>query len=587
MDEVSLIRDKIDIVSFLSEYIQLKKSGRNFKALCPFHSEKSPSFMVSPERQIWHCFGCQKGGDIYSFLMEMERIEFPEALRLLAKRAGVELTRRKVDSAATSKKERLYEINSWAKEYYHFILTQHPAGKSGLEYLKKRNVSDKVIESFRLGFAPASGNGLVNYLLKKKGYSKEDLLDAGLVFQHGRDVIDFFRGRLIFPLVDHRDNVVGFSGRILTKDDTGPKYINTRETLIYHKGEHIFGMNLTKDDIRKANQAIIVEGEFDVISCFANGIGNVVAVKGTALTEQHVNLLGRFAQKITFCFDDDAAGQEAIRRSLAVVERKGLTPTVIAIPSGKDPDEALQTDPGLFKKAVKEDISVYDYLLETMQASVDLQTATGKEQLAQALLPLISQIHNEIVKEHYLRKLSNVLDTSYESISKELQRLTQRVNEKNIITQTPVKRSREEVLEEYLLALILQTDDPKTAVTKAMSILQDYFFVERAFQKVILALQNFLKQFPEFSDKAFRTHLGTELLSTYDTSTLLPLPKFSDQEKRLAEIEKTAVELRRLSIQQRLKQLAQQIATLEKEGNEEQLVSLTRQYSQLTSVLQK
>src|SRR5260221_1031131 len=172
MDEVSIIRDKIDIVTLLAEFIQLKKSGRNFKALCPFHGEKSPSFMVSPERQIWHCFGCQKGGDIYSFIMEMERVEFPEALRILAKRAGVELTRRKPDTAATSRKELLYEINSWAKEYYHYILTKLPAGKPGLDYLKKRKVSYKVIETFRLGFAPARGNGLVNYLLNKKAYTR-------------------------------------------------------------------------------------------------------------------------------------------------------------------------------------------------------------------------------------------------------------------------------------------------------------------------------------------------------------------------------------------------------------------------------
>src|SRR6185437_12084031 len=363
MDQVSQIREKIDIVSFISEFIPLKKTGRNFKANCPFHGEKTPSFVVSPERQIWHCFGCSKGGDVYTFLMEYERLEFPEALRTLAKRTGIELKSQEKNTGLATQKERLYQINSLAKEYYHYVLTRHPAGKRALDYLKNRGVSDKIIETFMLGFAPM-GNALTKYPLSKKKFAREDLVAAGVVFQKGRDVVDFFRGRLMFPLIDHRDNVVGFAGRILDSDSSTSKYINTRETLIYHKGEQFYGLNITKNAIRKENQAIIVEGEFDVISCFENGIANVVAVKGTALTEAQVNLLGRFAQKITFCFDGDKAGQEAIKRSLAVVERKGLTPTVIEIPGGKDPDEALKNEPGLFKKAAREDRNIYDYLFD-------------------------------------------------------------------------------------------------------------------------------------------------------------------------------------------------------------------------------
>lgn len=424
MDQVSQIREKIDIVAFISEFIPLRKMGRNFKANCPFHGEKTPSFVVSPERQIWHCFGCGKGGDVYTFLMEYERLEFPEALRMLAKRVGVELVTRGQSSELTTQKERLYQINSLAKEYYHYVLTKHSAGKHALEYLKNRGVSQKIIETFMLGFAPGR-NALTKYLISKKKFAVEDLVASGVAFQKGRDTIDFFRGRLIFPLIDHRDNVTGFAGRILDKNETTSKYINTRETLIYHKGEQFYGLHITKDAIRKANQAIIVEGEFDVISCFENGITNVVAVKGTALTESQVNLLGRFAQKITFCFDGDKAGQEAIKRSLTVVEKKGLTPTVIEIPGAKDPDEALQTNSGLFKKAVREDIGIYDYLFAKTLADVDVQTIEGKKQFSDTLLPVIAAIKNEIIKEHYLKKISSELEISYESIVKEIDKLQQ------------------------------------------------------------------------------------------------------------------------------------------------------------------
>ncbi|GIW61202.1 MAG: hypothetical protein KatS3mg089_0054 [Patescibacteria group bacterium] len=345
MDQVNQIRDKIDLVSFIQETVPLKKAGKNFKGLCPFHNEKTPSFMVSPEKQVWHCFGCNAGGDIYTFLMQYERIDFPEALRILAKRAGIELIQTNYDSGLSSKKERLYSLNSLAAEYYHYLLTKHAVGEKARLYLKERGLNEKIIETFQLGFAPSIGNGLSRYLLEKKKYEKEELIDAGLAFNRGRDVVDFFRGRIMFPLIDHRDNVVGFSGRILDNTKSTSKYINTRETLVYHKGEHFYGLNVTKEFIRKTGQAILVEGEFDVISSFQEGITNVVAVKGTALTQQQINLIGRYAQKISICFDKDAAGQEAIRRSLPLIESKGLRVTVVVIQDGKDPDEAVRKNP--------------------------------------------------------------------------------------------------------------------------------------------------------------------------------------------------------------------------------------------------
>lgn len=588
MDQVSLIREKIDLVSFLSEYIKVQRAGKNFRALCPFHNEKSPSFMISPDRQVWHCFGCKKGGDIYSFLMEYERMEFPEALRTLAKRAGVELVSTQQSSNITSKKERMYQMNTLAKEFYHYVLTRLPAGKKGLDYLRERGITDKLITTFALGFSPASGNSLLQYLTKKKNYSPQELLEAGLVAQNSRGYFDFFRGRLMFPLIDHRDNVVGFSGRVLDTDAQTSKYMNTRETLVYHKGEHFYGINTTKDAIRKTNQAIIVEGEFDVISSFHNGIDNVVGVKGTALTEAQVNLLTRYAQKLTFCFDGDHAGQEAIKRSLGVVEKKDVTTTVIQIPGGKDPDESLKEEPGLFKKAVREDIPVYDYLLDQTIAAVDRNTPEGKKQIADTLLPLFGQIRNAIVKEHFLRKLSSELQTSYESIVKELDRAGKKDNfVKANVTQKAVgaKRPQEEVLEEYLLALFIQHTHPKHLVGAAMNILEKILPQETAYQKIYVHLQAFFAQQEVFESKAFALTLPSELLSRYDMAVLLPLPEFSDEKYLVAEVENVSRKLGRMYISGQMKKITDEIQQREQAGEDESVANLQRRYSVFVELL--
>lgn len=586
MDQVAQIREKLDIVSFISEYVPLKKAGRNFKANCPFHTEKTPSFMVSPDRQTWHCFGsCNKGGDIYSFLMEYERLEFPEALRILAKRAGIELAERNVTPGLSSKKERLYQINSFTKEYYHYILTKHKVGERALEYLKNRGITEKVIETFQIGFAP-TGNSLSKYLLNKKDFMKEELIEAGVAFQVQRDTVDFFRGRLMFPLIDHRDNVVGFAGRILDNNDKVSKYVNTRETLVYHKGEHVFGINVTKEAIRRENHVILVEGEFDVLSCFQHGVGNVVAVKGTALTEMQVNLLGRFAQKLTFCFDGDKAGQEAIKRSLVIVEKKGMTPTVIAIPGGKDPDEALQNEPGLFKKAVKEDIGVYDYLLDKTIADADTASAEGKREVSETLLPFLAEIKNEIIKEHYLRKVSSELGTSYESIIKEMERLRVReAPQPAIQVIAKVKRPKEEIMEEYLLAMIVQGRKPKELLEKAVAILSDTLKRDRAAQKIMYFLLKYVEGVDVFDGKKFGDSLPQELLATYDTSLLYPLAELPDENHELAEVEKLSKKLRFTYLQARLKILSEEIRIAEKDGNEEELTVLKKSYSDLASLL--
>ncbi len=579
MDQVAQIREKIDIVSLISEYIPLKKTGRNFKVVCPFHSEKSPSFVVSPERQIWHCFGCSKGGDCFTFLMEYENLEFPEALRILAKKAGIELISSSFEKGISSKKERIYGINRLSCEFYHYVLTKHPAGKKALLYLEKeRGIRRKVIDTFMLGFAPKGAVSLCSYLTKKKGYTKEDLIDAGLANFRDGELVDFFANRLMFPLFDHRDNIVGFSGRTIDESVSAiGKYINTKETVAYHKGNLFFGLNIARDAIKENGKAIVVEGEFDVMSCFQNGITNVVAVKGTALTENQVQLLSRYTQKISLCFDQDSPGQEAIKRSLPILEKKNMT-TMIVVLNEKDPDESLKKNIFAFKKAVKDDVSVYDYLLTQTAGRFDKETADGKKNISAVLLPLFAGIENEIVKEFYLKKLAHELDTSYEGIVKEVEKLKSKQVEKTAIS-SPKNRQREEVLEEYLISLILQAEDVHFLLEKVNSILSDFTLKFPAYQKILVNLLSYFESIGSFDSKKFLNLIPQELIAAFDTCFLLPLPKFSDAKEYEKEAIKVAEELKTLYTRQKIKDIERKLKDQEKDNNESEVAQLKKEVS--------
>ncbi len=586
MNQASDVREKIDIVSFISEYLPLKKAGRNFKANCPFHNEKSASFMVSPERQIWHCFGCQKGGDAFTFLMDYENMEFPEALRFLAKKADVQLKSFSFDNQLLSEKEKIYTLNRHALKFYQYILLKHTLGKKALVYLKeKRNLSDKLIETFSLGVSPNSGSALSNYLIDKKGYKKQDLYLAGLAFENNGRTVDFFRGRLMFPLSDHRGNIVGFSARILDESSDSPKYINTKETSVYHKGSLFFGLDNAKDEIKIKQQAILVEGEFDVITCFKEGIKNVVAIKGTALTENQVTLLSRFTPKITLCLDMDEAGFEATKRSLPIIEKKSLTTTIVVMQNGKDPDEAIKNNPGAFKKALKEDVGVYDFLIAKFLSIYDKKTSGGKGKIVEEMKPLLGSIGNEVVKEHYIKKLSKEIDTSLESVTKEIDKYHEVQKAEKVSVGVQDKRKRREVLEEYLIALIVQSQDLNLALEKTNKTLLDYKFNIPSYQKIMEFMTQALKKEGKVDGKKISNGLPNELLKSFDSCYLFPLPGFKNEEKYFDELEKVANELFEIDIKDKRKEISQKIK--ENEENEEKIEKLNKEYSRLTSLLPK
>ena len=594
MDQVTEIREKIDIVSFISEYVPLKKMGRNFKANCPFHTENTPSFVVSPERQIWHCFGCNRGGDAYTFLMEYENMEFPEALRALAKKTGVTLKESQFKQGVYSEKEKIFTINNLALKFYHYILTTHKAGEIALSYLtKERKLRKGTIEAFELGFSPNTGSSLSDYLTKKKNYKNKDLVLAGLAIERNGKLYDFFKNRIMFPLFDHRGNVVGFSGRALNDSDM-PKYINTRETSVYHKGSMFFGLNSAKEEIKQKENAIVVEGEFDAISLFQEGIKNVVAIKGTALTENQVSLLARFTPKITLCLDQDSAGFEATKRSLEVIEKKGLVTSIIILNNAKDPDEAIKKNPLEFKKAVKESVGIYDFLIDKYILENDKNSASGKKEIADNLLPLFSNITNEIIKEHYLKKLSKILDISFESLIKETDKFSKKNQEDKIIIPKRDKKGRRELLEEYLIALIVQNENSKEAVENVKKILSDYKFETLVLNKILENIYLYFEKNPpdgrqekKFQAGEFSKNLSKELLAAFDTCYLLPLPKFVSQLRYEDELRKVTKELLAIYVKDRVKLISEEIRQKENTKTKEKLEKLKKEFTRLLSYLPK
>lgn len=584
MNQIEEIKSKVDIVELINEYVPLKKRGRNFQALCPFHSEKVPSFNVSPELQIWKCFGCGQGGDIFKFLMEYEKMDFGEALRFLADRAGIKLERYR-PTPEEAKKKLLLEINHLASEFYHYLLTQHQVGQTARDYLKKRGINPKTITTFKLGYAPQMWDGLIKFLVNKKKYHPADLEAAGLIIkrqptthnsQSTTAYYDRFRARLIFPLLDHRDNVLGFAGRTLKPKVERAKYINTPETILYHKANLLYGLNLTKNEIKKKNEAVLVEGEFDALSSWQVGVKNVVAIKGSALTLNQAKLLRRFTENVLFALDADSAGDEAVRRGISVAEIHDLN-LKIALPLyGKDPDECCQHSAQVWRQSLKKAVNIYDFYFDSTFRRFDSKTPAGLKKISQELLPLLNQIRNKIVQNHYLRRLAQKIGVDQESVANEMDRLKSqklypaRPEQSRREPAEGPKKTRRELIEEYLLNLTLQEEDPSQILKKFTKIKVK----NPAVAKILKQLKKFLSSHRRFDLKKFIDQLPAEL---QEIARRLYL---QEQEKpRPAEIEKLFLQLQQMAIKEALKDLAQKISQAEKAKDEKKTQTLQKKYN--------
>lgn len=408
MDAVDEIKGKLAVEDVVSEYVQLKRSGRNFKGLSPFTSEHTPSFMVSPEKQIWHDFSSGKGGDIFSFIMEVEGLDFKEALNLLARKAGLDLAQftRDGDYGPSSQKERLYKAVELAAKFYQ---VQFSKNKLALDYVfNKRKFNKEIIIKFQIGYSPNNGDALFKFLTKH-GFNKKELTLAGLITKSYR-TSDMFKGRLMIPLADGQGRVIGFTARLLDDDNRQSKYINSPQTPIYDKSRHIFGLHLAKESIRKNDYVVIAEGNLDVIASHMVGVNQVVATAGTALTQQQLKALSNLTSDVRLAFDSDKAGQSATERAIPLASSIGINLSVIDIPNGKDPDELIQQDPEIWEQTINNYSYAIDWLISSYKQRIDISSATGKKKLSDIVLPLIYQLNDPVEIDHYLTYLAKLID---------------------------------------------------------------------------------------------------------------------------------------------------------------------------------
>jgi DNA primase len=475
MSVIDEVKQKLDIVEVVSQHITLTKAGRNFKARCPFHEEKTPSFFVFPERQSWHCFGaCGTGGDVFSFVMKQRGIEFGEALRLLAQQAGVTVPSHIDRDTKKDERERLYQVNKAAAEFFHDQLLNSPAAAGARDYLTKRGFTAETTANFQLGFSPDSYEALQKHL-KEIGYSEKELLDAGLLVEtdEGR-TRDRFRGRLMFPIHDARGHTTGFGARAL--DDSMPKYTNSPQTLVFDKSGTLYGIDLATPTIRKQDQVIIVEGYMDTITAHQNGFNNVVASMGTAITERQVTTLKRLTKNVFLALDADTAGEEAMLRCVDYENILDAEIRVALLPTGKDPDDVIREIPEQWQELVDSAVPVVDFTFSKKTAGLDMTTARDQSQAVHELAAIIARMQDPVRRDHYIRKLEFLTKTKYniiEGVVREYMapsKHSKAKKEPNTTLTTQLLFSSP--LEEYCLRLLLH--HPELA-KMSESLLPEYF----------------------------------------------------------------------------------------------------------------
>lgn len=577
MDAKDQVKLKTDIVGLISERVKLTKAGKHYKGLCPFHTEKTPSFTVSPELQIFKCFGCGESGDVFSFLEKYEGMEFLEALRYLAARAGVELN---TEYKKNTHKDELYQLNLTAAKFYHYILLNHPAGKSALEYvIKNRQISQEAIETFMIGFAP-DNNALSEYLIRKKGQNADQLLKAGLVTRYNR-LLDRFRGRVIFPLFDNRGNAVGLAGRILPeieKRASRPlaKYINSPETDVYHKSSVLYGLNVTRSAIKQSKRAIIVEGELDMISAWIAGVKNVVAIKGSALTHEQITLLSRLTNELVIALDSDLAGDAAARRGIDIAAQSGMSVKVSSNEPYKDPDEFAKADPKGFKQSIDKAVDVWDFMIRSIIKRYNPDTGEGKAKISREAIPILLSISDSIVQAHYAKKLADRLSVPTEAVMAQIQNKAPASEEQQDQKQeNPQAASRRDLLERSLIALTISQDPEELVTDKYKNVITGNFG-----KRVIEELEKYLKKNKKFELKDFVAAIAQELSDSLKNDIMQN--SFEDEQLSGREAQSVLSELEKIDLKQKISELTAKISEYEKKGKDKELSQVQAQLAQLT-----
>lgn len=466
------IKSRLDVAEVIGNYVKLQKCGANYRACCPFHSEKKPSFFVSPVRQIWHCFGCGQGGDIFKFIMQIENVEFGDALKILAQKAGVQLKPTSPEMAVwKTQRQRLYEICELACKFFQKQIKESKSGQAANKYLLDRGITQDSIEKWRLGYAPDSPRGLADFLIANK-YKIEEINKAGLLVKNEKgDYYDRFRSRIIFPVFDINSQIVGFGGRIFgprAKEEIA-KYVNTPNTLLYDKSRILYGLDRAKMEIRKKNACILVEGYTDCIMAHQVGDNNVVATSGTALTPFHLRILKRYSDGLITAFDMDVAGNTATKRGIDLAQMMDFNIKVITTPGDKDPADLIARSVEEWKKAISRTRSIFDFYFETTFSKFDRKNPDDKKEISKILLPVIRRIPNKIIQSHWIQKLAKELEVRMEDIEEEIKKLKSEPGEDFEKTQaqpsSPVK-SKKEMVEERLISLIFEKPEFLKEITE-------------------------------------------------------------------------------------------------------------------------
>ncbi len=572
------IRDKCNIVEIISQYIPLKRAGQNFKAICPFHQEKTPSFMVSPSKGIFHCFGCGAGGNVFNFIMKHEGLEFPQVMRILAEKTGVKLPPSSMFVREQKDTQDLFQINEIAASWYQANLKKE-IGRPGLNYLKKRTFQAKTILTFRLGFAPTN-NGLLSFM-RARGVGLELLEKVGLILRkEGASCYDRFKQRIIFPIFDTRFRILGFGGRVLDNSDA-PKYMNSPETPVYRKGSHLYGLNFTKEEIKKQDFCIIVEGYIDLLAVYQDDIGNVVASLGTALTAQQIRLLRRYTHNVVMVFDADRSGELASLRSLDLLIEEDMNVKVVALPKNEDPDSFLRKfGKESFWQKITKALDLFDYKLNLLTQNYDLDTVEGKVGIANEMLPTIHRMRNAIRRSGYVKRLAQEFSRGEKSLGEEwilaelkkVKRDFEYYSKEGLIQTKPIVGRP---AEEMLLKILLEDETAVEEIRKSLA-LEDFQDLRiREAMRVVYQLH--AQGNPPPAAKlisCLRGEDAAQLISRISSSAC----KFIDPRRSLSDC------IRRINndnLKNRLNKLQREIKLAQSWGHKDKIMELLGKYNQL------
>ncbi len=585
-NEVEQIKARLDVVDVIGEFVRLKQSGANWKGLCPFHGEKSPSFMVHKGKQIWHCFGCSEGGDIFSFIQKIEKVDFPEALEILARKAGVEIVRH--SPAETNQRLKLFKILNLASEFYQQELKKSSSVKAQ-EYIKARQINDESLATFSVGYAPVEWDKLINFL-RKLSFSLEEIIAAGLALKSNRGpgAYDRFRDRLIFPINDSQGRVVGFGGRTLQADAKEAKYINSPQGLIYNKSLILYNLDRAKEFIKEAGFLVLVEGYMDVVGSWQAGVKNVAATSGTALTRDQITLLKRYTNDIRLAFDADLAGQSAADRGIDLALQAELEVKIIKLPFGKDPDECAKKDPAAYQKAVAEAVPIGDYVMATVLTQVDGSTREGKKEAARRLLIAIAKLPDPVERDYYLKKIASELEIDERSLRERFAGLNTTTNQNASGNQSvgalqPIA-DKHEILSKRFLGLILKSYSLKAGNEAFNTVTPE--MIAPTQQELYTLFTLFYNERHRLDLDELKSELinRAELLNNLESIFLQTEDEWGELEDVVLEAELSAAarSLKQHYFALELRRLSAGIASAEKIGNNAELNELLSRFAEIS-----